>query len=151
MNQNKDSRFAYAHFNETIYKTDTSDKGELIQLVEPLYKGTTNLMGVDSYNSLNNEFASRMTGGVIKEDNLLNVLNYIYDGLKSDIEKMPELDEDLAWYYSYVRSNFERDGHLRPDHMTADSIDDLGGKIFSLQEKVRRAQIRSMQQTNHTR
>ena len=35
--------------------------------------------------------------------------------------------------------------------MTADSIDDLGGKIFSLQEKVRRAQIRSMQQTNHTR
>ena len=127
-NQNKDSRFAYAHFNETIYETDTSDKGELIQLVEPLYKGTTNLMGVDSYNSLNNEFASRITGGVIKEDNLLNVLNYIYDGLKSDIEKMPELDD-----------------------MTVEKISDLGSKIFSLQEKVRRAQIRSMQQTNHTR
>ena len=108
-------------------------------------------MGVDSYNSLNNEFASRMTGGVIKEDNLLNVLNYIYDGLKSDIEKMPELDEDLARYYSYVRSNFERDGHLRPDDMTVEKISDLGSKIFSLQEKVRRAQIRSMQQTNHTR
>ena len=52
MDQNKDSSFAYAYFNETIYETDTSDKGELIQLVEPLYKGTTNLMGVDSYNSL---------------------------------------------------------------------------------------------------
>lgn len=35
--------------------------------------------------------------------------------------------------------------------MTVDKIEDLGEKISLLQEKVRRAQIRSMQQTNHTR
>mgnify|MGYP007065875686 CR=1 FL=1 len=151
MEQSKDSSFAYAHFNKTIYETDISDKGELVQLVEPIYEGTTDLMGVSNYKSLNNEFASRMTGSVIRQDNLLNVLNYIYDGLKADIEKMPELDEDTNRYYNYVRTNFERNGHLRPDHMTEDSIDDLASKIYSLQVKTRSAQIRSMQQTNHTR
>ena len=50
-------------------------------------------MGVSEYNRFQNDFPDRIKGEIIKEDNLLNVLNALYDNLGKDIENISQVDE----------------------------------------------------------
>ena len=141
-----DSKYAYAHFIEGISETDENTKGELVQFNYPIYAGETNLMSVADYQRFEKEFPDRVQGGVIKNDNLMNMINLLYSQLKAEIASLPELDSYAQSIFQNIQQ-FERDGVLKPDHETEISIDDLANKYFILQEQVRKAQRAKINKT----
>lgn len=145
-----DSKYAYAHFLEGIGETDETKDGKLVQLNYPIYAGETNLMSVSVYQRFEKDFPDRIKGGVIKQENLMNMINLLYSQLKEEIALLPELDDYARSKFANVQE-FERDGVLKPDHETVSSIDDLANKYFVLQEQVRKAQRANVNKTNFHR
>ena len=142
-----DSKYAYAHFLEGISETDETKNGELAQFNYPIYAGETNLMSVIEYQRFEKDFPDRIKGGVIKQDNLMNMINLLYSRLKEELASLPELDDYTRSKFANIQE-FERDGILKPDHETEDSINDLANKYFVLQEQVRKVQRASVNKTS---
>lgn len=145
-----DSKYAYAHFIEGISETDENKNGELVQFNYPIYAGETNLMSVAEYQRFEKDFPDRIKGGIIKKDNLMNMINLLYSQLKEEIASLPELDSYAESRFENVQQ-FERDGVLKPDHEKETSIDDLVNKYFILQEQVRKAQRANVNKTGFHR
>ena len=87
------SKYAYVHFIKGISETDVTKNGELVQFNYPIYAGETNLMSVAEYERFEKDFPDCIKGGVIKQDNLMNVINLLYSQLKEEIVALPELDD----------------------------------------------------------
>ncbi len=69
----KDSRYAYAHFNKGIDEVETIN-GELVQLNYPIFEGETNLMSAEQFRVLQQNFSDRISGEIIKQENLINMI-----------------------------------------------------------------------------
>lgn len=132
------SDYAWAHFFEGIAETDETSNGIIVQLNYHIRAGETNLMSVATYRRLVDDFPDRLEGGTIKQENLVNMVNLLYDRLKEEISVLP-LDGYTASRLENVRQ-FEVNGVLRPDHETVSSVEDLANKFFILQEQIRRLQ-----------
>ena len=145
------SKYAYVHFIKGISETDVTKNGELVQFNYPIYAGETNLMSVAEYERFEKDFPDCIKGGVIKQDNLMNVINLRYSQLKEEIVALPELDDYARSRFEYLKNEFERDGVLKPDHNTESSIDDLANKFFILQEQVRKNQRENVVKSNYHR
>lgn len=135
------SKLAYVHFTQDIGMSDVNVAGEIIQLNNPIYAGQTDLMSVADFMMFKKDFPDRVEGEIIKEDNLLNVVNTLYAKLKEEIAELPELSEYTQTRYDYLKSQFEVNGVLKPDHNTVESINDLANKYYILQEQVRIDQV----------
>ena len=135
-----DSNYAYAVFIDGIKESDMTKAGRIVEFNYPINKGEVNLMSISEYRRMQEDFTDRIKGGIIKQDNLLNMLNLIYGKLKDEIESMSNIDDDVERRYDYLKSEFEQDGILVPDHNTKDSINDLANKVFSFQSHVRKNQ-----------
>lgn len=133
-----DSKFAFLSFLEGISKTDETSEGKLVQLNYSIRAGETNLMGVASYQRLVNDFPNRVKGGIIRQENLVNMVNLLYSRLKEEASALP-LDSYTASRLENLRQ-FEVDGVLKPDHETASSAEDLANKFFIAQEQIRKIQ-----------
>lgn len=132
------SNYAWVHFFEGIAETDKTSNGIIVQLNYPIRAGETNLMSVATYRRLVNDFPDRLEGGTIKQENLVNMVNLLYDRLKEEILVL-SLDGYAASRLENLR-RFEVNGVLRPDHETVSSVEDLANKFFILQERIRRLQ-----------
>lgn len=141
------SNFAYMHYVADIAETDQTKDGKMVQLNYPHLEGTTDLVDVNVYKRLKEYFPDRIEGGVIAQENLMNVVNYLYDQLKREIEILPEISDKTQERLSILKSNFEKDGILKPDHNTESSINDLANKYFYLQELVRLDQTTALKKT----
>lgn len=146
-----DSKYAYIHFIEGIGSTDQTKDGKLVQLNYPIQEGETNLVSIQEYKMFEKDFPDRIKGDIIKQDNLMNVLNLIWAQLKKEIESLSEIDDYTKSKFNNIKNGFEIDGLLKPDHQTDSSINDLANKIFILQEQVRAIQRKNMSKTSFHR
>ena len=145
------SDYAYVHFTQPIKESDQTINGELVQLNFPILEGETNLTGVSEYNRFQNDFPDLIKGEIIKEDNLLNVLNALYDNLGKDMENISQLDE-------VTRTKFEQLGDIL-DFVNAmesnqqsykSEVEDLANKLYLVQNRVRAAQRRKTHQNGRS-
>lgn len=143
-----DSKYAYIHVTGQINMEDETKDGELINLNYPLLLDEINLVSVQEYESFKKLFPDRIEGGIIKKDNLMNMINLLYDKLKKDIAELPEMDDYTLSRFETLRNEFEVDGVLKPDSDEESSINDLANKLFILQIEVRRIQ-REVAQVKH--
>ncbi len=134
-----DSKYAYVHYLAGIDSVDQNVRGELVQSNYATPAGQTDLVSVAVLQRLLQDFPDRIKGAVIKQDNLMNMLNLLYSQLKDEINSLPEVDDYTMSRLANVQQ-FESGGVLRPDHDTEASINDLANKVFNLQEQVRKAQ-----------
>lgn len=135
-----DSKYAFIHFIDGINETDETKNGVPVHLNYPIHGGETNLMRVAEYNKFMQDFPERIKGNIIKQENLINVVNFLYEQLKKEIDALPEIDEHTRDTIEYLKSEFEVDGILKPDDKTEDSVNDLANKYLILQDQVRQAQ-----------
>lgn len=136
-----DSDYAYVHFTQPIKESDQTINGELVQLNSPILEGETNLMGVSEYNRFQNDFPDRIKGEIIKEDNLLNVLNALYDNLGKDMENISQLDEVTRTKFEQLGNTLDFVNAMESNQQSYKSeVEDLANKLYLVQNRVRAAQ-----------
>ena len=135
------SDYAYVHFTQPIKESDQTINGELVQLNSPILEGETNLMGVSEYNRFQNDFPDRIKGEIIKEDNLLNVLNALYDNLGKDMENISQLDEVTRTKFEQLGNTLDFVNAMESSQQSNKSeVEDLANKLYLVQNRVRAAQ-----------
>lgn len=135
------SDYAYVHFTQPIKESDQTINGELVQLNSPILEGETNLMGVSEYNRFQNDFPDRIKGEIIKEDNLLNVLNALYDNLGKDMENISQLDEVTKTKFEQLGNTLDFVNAMESNQQSYKSeVEDLANKLYLVQNRVRAAQ-----------
>ena len=135
------SDYAYVHFTQPIKKSDQTINGELVQLNSPILEGETNLMGVSEYNRFQNDFPDRIKGEIIKEDNLLNVLNALYDNLGKDMENISQVDEATRTKFEQLGNTLDFVNAMESNQQSYKSeVEDLANKLYLVQNRVRAAQ-----------
>ena len=135
------SDYAYVHFTQPIKESDQTINGELVQLNSPILEGETNLMGVSEYNRFQNDFPDRIKGEIIKEDNLLNVLNALYDNLGKDMENISQLDEVTRTKFEQLGNTLDFVNAMESNQQSYKSeVEDLANKLYLVQNRVRAAQ-----------
>ena len=135
------SDYAYVHFTQPIKESDQTINGELVQLNSPILEGDTNLMGVSEYNRFQNDFPDRIKGEIIKEDNLLNVLNALYDNLGKDMENISQLDEVTRTKFEQLGNTLDFVNAMESNQQSYKSeVEDLANKLYLVQNRVRAAQ-----------
>ena len=135
------SDYAYVHFTQPIKESDQTINGELFQLNSPILEGETNLMGVSEYNRFQNDFPDRIKGEIIKEDNLLNVLNALYDNLGKDMENISQLDEVTRTKFEQLGNTLDFVNAMESNQQSYKSeVEDLANKLYLVQNRVRAAQ-----------
>lgn len=145
------SDYAYVHFTQPIKESDQTINGELVQLNFPILEGETNLMGVSEYNRFQNDFPDRIKGGIIKEDNLLNVLNALYDNLGKDMENISQLDEVTRTKFEQLGDILDFVNAMKSNQQSYKSqVEDLANKLYLVQNRVRAAQRRKTHQNGRS-
>ncbi len=135
------SDYAYVHFTQPIKESDQTINGELVQLNSTILEGETNLMGVSEYNRFQNDFPDRIKGEIIKEDNLLNVLNALYDNLGKDMENISQLDEVTRTKFEQLGNTLDFVNAMESNQQSYKSeVEDLANKLYLVQNRVRAAQ-----------
>lgn len=135
------SDYAYVHFTQPIKESDQTINGDLVQLNSPILEGETNLMGVSEYNRFQNDFPDRIKGEIIKEDNLLNVLNALYDNLGKDMENISQLDEVTRTKFEQLGNTLDFVNAMESNQQSYKSeVEDLANKLYLVQNRVRAAQ-----------
>lgn len=135
------SDYAYVHFTQPIKESDQTINGDLVQLNSPILEGETNLMGVSEYNRFQNDFPDRIKGEIIKEDNLLNVLNALYDNLGKDIENISQVDEATRTKFEQLGNTLDFVNAMESNQQSYKSeVEDLANKLYLVQNRVRAAQ-----------
>ena len=135
------SDYAYVHFTQPIKESDQTINGELVQLNSPILEGETNLMGVSEYNRFQNDFPDRIKGEIIKEDNLWNVLNALYDNLGKDMENISQLDEVTRTKFEQLGNTLDFVNAMESNQQSYKSeVEDLANKLYLVQNRVRAAQ-----------
>lgn len=135
------SDYAYVHFTQPIKESDQTINGELVQLNSPILEGETNLMGISEYNRFQNDFPDRIKGEIIKEDNLLNVLNALYDNLGKDMENISQLDEVTRTKFEQLGNTLDFVNAMESNQQSYKSeVEDLANKLYLVQNRVRAAQ-----------
>lgn len=135
------SDYTYVHFTQPIKESDQTINGELVQLNSPILEGETNLMGVSEYNRFQNDFPDRIKGKIIKEDNLLNVLNALYDNLGKDMENISQLDEVTRTKFEQLGNTLDFVNAMESNQQSYKSeVEDLANKLYLVQNRVRAAQ-----------
>ncbi len=135
------SDYAYVHFTQPIKESDQTINGELVQLNSTILEGETNLMGVSEYNRFQNDFPDRIKGKIIKEDNLLNVLNALYDNLGKDMENISQLDEVTRTKFEQLGNTLDFVNAMESNQQSYKSeVEDLANKLYLVQNRVRAAQ-----------
>ena len=135
------SDYAYVHFIQPIKESDQTINGDLVQLNSPILEGETNLMGVSEYNRFQNDFPDRIKGEIIKEDNLLNVLNALYDNLGKDIENISQVDEATRTKFEQLGNTLDFVNAMESNQQSYKSeVEDLANKLYLVQNRVRAAQ-----------
>lgn len=135
------SDYAYVHFTQPIKESDQTINGELVQLNSTILEGETNLMGVSEYNRFQNDFPDRIKGEIIKEDNLLNVLNALYDNLGKDIENISQVDEATRTKFEQLGNTLDFVNAMESNQQSYKSeVEDLANKLYLVQNRVRAAQ-----------
>ena len=135
------SDYTYVHFTQPIKESDQTINGELVQLNSPILEGETNLMGISEYNRFQNDFPDRIKGKIIKEDNLLNVLNALYDNLGKDMENISQLDEVTRTKFEQLGNTLDFVNAMESNQQSYKSeVEDLANKLYLVQNRVRAAQ-----------
>lgn len=128
------SDYAYVHFTQPIKESDQTINGDLVQLNSPILEGETNLMGVSEYNRFQNDFPDRIKGEIIKEDNLLNVLNALYDNLGKDMENISQLDEVTRTKFEQLGNTLDFVNAMESNQQSYKSeVEDLANKLYLVQ------------------
>lgn len=128
------SDYAYVHFTQPIKESDQTINGDLVQLNSPILEGETNLMGVSEYNRFQNDFPDRIKGEIIKEDNLLNVLNALYDNLGKDIENISQVDEATRTKFEQLGNTLDFVNAMESNQQSYKSeVEDLANKLYLVQ------------------
>lgn len=135
-----DSKFAYVQYTKSIHSGDVTAEGHLVELVRPSLAGQLDLVSVGEYKRLQRDFPDCIKGGIIKQDNLINMVNYCYEKLKKEATELRGSDSNVDRRLSYLESEFEVDGILRADSNSESAFNDLANKYFLLQNDVRQAQ-----------
>lgn len=98
-------------------------------------------MGVSEYNRFQNDFPDRIKGKIIKEDNLLNVLNALYDNLGKDMENISQLDEVTRTKFEQLGNTLDFVNSMESNQQSYKSeVEDLANKLYLVQNRVRAAQ-----------
>lgn len=98
-------------------------------------------MGVSEYNRFQNDFPDRIKGKIIKEDNLLNVLNALYDNLGKDIENISQVDEATRTKFEQLGNTLDFVNSMESNQQSYKSeVEDLANKLYLVQNRVRAAQ-----------
>lgn len=130
------SNYVIIHFIEDINISDTTESGELVQLVNPIYAGETNIMSYNQYSIFKEKFSNRIIGKIIKQEDLLIILNSLYKQLKQDAYNLFEPSIDTMARLNYIKCKLEQDGVLKPDN-DDNYYEDLVNEVLSLQELIR--------------
>ena len=96
---------------------------------------------VSEYNRFQNDFPDRIKGEIIKEDNLLNVLNALYDNLGKDMENISQLDEVTRTKFEQLGNTLDFVNAMESNQQSYKSeVEDLANKLYLVQNRVRAAQ-----------
>lgn len=99
------------------------------------------MTGVSEYNRFQNDFPDRIKGEIIKEDNLLNVLNALYDNLGKDMENISQLDEVTRTKFEQLGDILDFVNAMKSNQQSYKSeVEDLANKLYLVQNRVRAAQ-----------
>lgn len=99
------------------------------------------MTGVSEYNRFQNDFPDRIKGEIIKEDNLLNVLNALYDNLDKDMENISQLDEVTRTKFEQLGNTLDFVNAMESNQQSYKSeVEDLANKLYLVQNRVRAAQ-----------
>ena len=128
------STWALATFEDNIPQEFTTVDGRIAILNEPYTVGESRLMGASNFERLKADLGSRMSGGVIAEENLLPALNEIYKQLLNEAAGLGTVAR-----LNDLTNEFALDGALRPDANTSEAINDLANKVFYAQQAVKEA------------
>ena len=91
-------------------------------------------MGVSEYNRFQNDFPDRIKGEIIKEDNLLNVLNDLYDNLGKDMENISQLDEVTRTKFEQLGNTLDFVNAMESNQQSYKSeVEDLANKLYLVQ------------------
>jgi hypothetical protein len=130
------SNYAYVCFTKGISKIDLTKDGELFRLRYPYFTGDVILTGVSCYQRLKEDFPDRIKGNIVQQEDLMHVLNLIWNRLKREIATLPELDRYMVKRLERVR-RFEIGGVLKLNDETVDLVNDLANRLLGLQLHVR--------------
>ena len=153
-----------------VYTTDfdTAEqnyKGELVEFNRPAYKGQVDLVLTHTYELISSDFPDRIKGGVIQQDNLLNVIRQLFEGIEKDYNSLPDKDNYTRMKFNefknvldYTVSSAERRRTFKnlPKSAAAlginidnsSEVNDLASKFLNLQYEVRGEQIRNKENAN---
>lgn len=91
-------------------------------------------MSVSEYNRFQNDFPDRIKGEIIKEDNLLNVLNALYDNLGKDMENISQLDEVTRTKFEQLGNTLDFVNAMESNQQSYKSeVEDLANKLYLVQ------------------
>ena len=144
-----DSKYAYVQYLKPIHSGDVTAGGKLVELNRPSLAGQLDLVSASEFARLQRDFPDCIKGEVIKQDNLINMVNYCYDKLKKEAEPLRGSDDEVERRLSYLESQFEVNGVLTPDSASESDFNDLANKYFLLQNGVRDAQAREHKAGKH--
>lgn len=109
------------------------------------------MTGVSEYNRFQNDFPDRIKGEIIKEDNLLNVLNALYDNLGKDMENISQLDEVTRTKFEQLGNTLDFVNAMKSNQQSYKSqVEDLANKLYLVQNRVRAAQRRKTHQNGRS-
>ena len=160
-----ESRYAYMVYTTDFDTTEQNYKGELIEFNRPAYKGQIDLVGTHTYELISRDFPDRIKGGIIQEDNLLNVIRQLFEGIEKDYNSLADKDDYLRMRfnefknvldYVVMRANTRKKFKDMPrtakvmgiDMDISRDVNDLANKFFNLQYEIRGEQIRNKNAAN---
>lgn len=144
-----DSKYAYVQYLKPIHSGDVTAEGKMVELNRPSLAGQLDLVSASEFARLQRDFPDCVKGAVIKQDNLINMVNYCYDKLKKEAEPLRSSDDEVERRLSYLENEFEVNGVLTPDSASESAFNDLANKYFLLQNGVRDAQAREHKAGKH--
>ena len=139
--------YAYLRYTKDLNTDEVTRDGHIVNLNVPCKEGTTDLVSVDAYNKFMRDFPDAAVGKIINQEDLLNMVRFCFDALKNDIEKLPEVDQDVTRQLNYIQSEYMIGGKLTPEHNDEKSIEDLAEKVFYLQQAIRDNQYHASLET----
>ena len=134
-----ESKYGYIVYNTDFDTTEINKDGEIIQFIEPAYKGQIDLVDAYMAKRMLNDFPDRIKGSVIEQKALLNIIRLLFEKLEADYNSLSEKDECTREEFNEFKNYFNQ--MLNLDN--SDKVNDMANKFVCLQCEVRKEQIRN--------
>ena len=148
------SNYAYVQYIKPIGKEEDTIDGRIVIRNYESEEGQIDLVSKNQFEMEKRNFPDRIKGDLITKDNLLNMVKYCFDSLKTDIANLPETTKDIrirleafAGVFNDGKEVKKYTNDFKRDHNAETKIiEEIAEKYMNLQKTVR-AQQRSQKKS----